>query len=111
MRKRIKYLFLCIVTIGLLVGCTNSSKEQNVESFIRKLVSYDTYKDISSLEESGRFIEDCKSIFGEYITDEYLLDIAVLYQKQVLLQILILQKLVKQKMMDIFILSMRFHIN
>jgi len=54
MRKRIKYLFLCIVTIGLLVGCTNSSKEQNVESFIRKLVSYDTYKDISSLEESGR---------------------------------------------------------
>ena len=70
MRKRIKYLFLCIVTIGLLVGCTNSSKEQNVESFIRKLVSYDTYKDISSLEESGRFIEDCKSIFGEYITDD-----------------------------------------
>ena len=70
MRKRIKYLFLCIVTIGLLVGCTNSSKEQNVESFIRKLVSYDTYKDISSLEESGRFIEDCKSIFGEYITND-----------------------------------------
>ena len=30
----------------------------------------DTYKDISSLEESGRFIEDCKSIFGEYITDD-----------------------------------------
>ena len=98
------------------MGCTNSSKEQNVESFIRKLVSYDTYKDISSLEESGRFIEDCKSIFGEYITDDAF-DLLMAnriftrYQKQVLLQILILQKLVKQKMMDIFILSMRFHIN
>lgn len=70
MRKRIKYLFLCIVVIGLLVGCSNSSKEQNVESFIKKMVSYDTYKDIASVEESGQFIEDYKSIFGEYLTED-----------------------------------------
>lgn len=35
MRKTIKYLLLCIVTIGVLVGCSNSSKEENVESFIK----------------------------------------------------------------------------
>ena len=65
MRKRIKYLFLCIVTIGLLVGCTNSSKEQNVESFIRKLVSYDTYKDISSLESQ----DDSLKIVNQYLVN------------------------------------------
>lgn len=70
MRKRIKYLFLCIVAIGLLVGCSNSSKEENVESFIRNVVSYDTYKNIASVDEPGQLIEDLKSIFGEYLTDD-----------------------------------------
>ena len=70
MRKRIKYLFLCIVTIGVLVGCSNSSKEENVESFIKKLVSYNTYNNMASIEEAGQLIEDYKSRFGEYLTED-----------------------------------------
>lgn len=72
MRKTIKYLLLCIVSIGLLVGCSNSSKEENVERFINKIVSYDTYKNMASFEDGGQFIEDCKTTFGEYITDNAL---------------------------------------
>ncbi|WP_195986427.1 hypothetical protein [Clostridium sp. D53t1_180928_C8] len=70
MRKTIKYLLLCIVAIGLLVGCSNSSKEENVESFIKKLVSYDTYNNMESIEEEGQLIEDYKSRFGEYLTED-----------------------------------------
>ena len=70
MRKTIKYLLLCIVTIGVLVGCSNSSKEENVESFIKKLVSYNTYNNMASIEEAGQLIEDYKSRFGEYLTED-----------------------------------------
>ena len=70
MRKTIKYLLLCIVTIGVLVGCSNSSKEENVESFIKKLVSYNTYNNMASIEEAGQLIEDYKSRFGEYLTQD-----------------------------------------
>ena len=70
MRKTIKYLLLCIVSIGLLVGCSNSSKEENVESFIKKLVSYNTYNNMASIEEAGQLIEDYKSRFGEYLTED-----------------------------------------
>ena len=70
MRKSIKYLLLCIVTIGVLVGCSNSSKEENVESFIKKLVSYNTYNNMASIEEAGQLIEDYKSRFGEYLTED-----------------------------------------
>ena len=70
MRKIIKYLLLCIVAIGVLVGCSNSSKEENVESFIKKLVSYDTYNNMASIEEAGQLIEDYKSRFGEYLTED-----------------------------------------
>lgn len=70
MRKTIKYLLLCIVTIGVLVGCSNSSKEENVESFIKKLVSYNTYNNMVSIEEAGQLIEDYKSRFGEYLTED-----------------------------------------
>lgn len=69
MRKIIKYLVLCIITIGVLVGCSNSSKEQNVESFINKIVSYYTYENMTTIEEGSQFIEECKTIFGEYLTD------------------------------------------
>ena len=70
MKKLIKYLVVCIITMGLLVGCSNSSKEKNVESFINKIVSYDTYKNMASVEEIGEFIEDCKTTFSEYLTDD-----------------------------------------
>lgn len=70
MRKTIKYLLLCIVAIGLLVGCNDSLKEKNVESFINKIVSYDTCKNMASVEDAGEFIEECKTTFGEYLTDE-----------------------------------------
>lgn len=70
MKKIIKYLVLCIITMGLLVGCSDSLKEKNVESFIKKIVSYNTYKNMASVEENGQFIEECKTTFGEYLTDD-----------------------------------------
>ncbi len=45
------------------MGCSNSSKEENVESFIKKLVSYNTYNNMASIEEAGQLIEDYKSRF------------------------------------------------
>lgn len=52
------------------MGCSNSSKEENVESFIKKLVSYNTYNNMASIEEAGQLIEDYKSRFGEYLTED-----------------------------------------
>lgn len=70
MRKVVKYLILLIVSTVLLTGCSNNNKEENVESFIEKLVSYNTYESIGSLEDNDKFIEGCKLAFEGYLSDE-----------------------------------------
>lgn len=69
MRKILLSFASCIILLSLLTGCSTIKEEKNIDSFINKLVSAQTYKNIGFNEDADKLIEELDSIFHEYLTD------------------------------------------
>ena len=69
MRKIILSCLSLITLLSLLAGCSTKKEEKNIDSFINKLVSAETYKNIDFNEDTDKVTQDLDSIYHEYLTD------------------------------------------
>lgn len=70
MKKSIKIILLMGISLVLLIGCSSKKEENTIDNFINKLISAKTYENITSDNDVDKFMEESKTIFGEYLTDD-----------------------------------------
>ncbi|GAA0084471.1 hypothetical protein UT300007_09100 [Clostridium sp. CTA-7] len=70
MKNFTKIILLMGISLVLLIGCSSTKQEKTIDNFINKLISTKTYENITSSEDSDKFIDESKAIFAEYLTED-----------------------------------------
>lgn len=70
MKNIIKIMLLIGISTLLLIGCSSAKEEKVIDNFINKLISAPTYENITNSENSDEFVDEAKTIFEEYLSED-----------------------------------------